>query len=123
MSVQLNHTIVPSKDSAASAGFICEILGLEPPTPLGHFAVVELANGVSLDYDNRDLIESQHFAFLVTEDEFDDIFERVKARRISYYADPGHRLEGQISERHGRGFYFEDPDGHNMEVLTRSYTD
>jgi catechol 2,3-dioxygenase-like lactoylglutathione lyase family enzyme len=122
MAVQLNHTIVPSRDKTTSASFISEILGLASPTPFGHFAVVELANGVSLDYDDREQVPSQHFAFLVTEPEFDEIFARVTARGIRHFADPGHHHEG-ISKHHGRGFYFEDPDGHNMEVLTRPYTD
>ena len=123
MAVQLNHTIVSSRNKDASAQFISGILGLGPPVPFGHFMTVELANGVTLDYDERDAVATQHYAFLVTEAEFDEIFERVIGRGIEYFADPSHREAGRISERHGRGFYFSDPDGHNMEVITRPYVD
>lgn len=120
MAVLLNHTIVPAKDKRAGAEFIAEILGLQPPTPFGPFMCVETANGVSLDYDDRWEVTSHHYAFLVSEDEFDAIFARVQARGLTYWADPGHTQENQING-HGRGFYFEDPSGHNMEVLTRAY--
>ena len=120
MAVQLNHTIVPAQDKEASAHFLAEILGLDPPQPFGPFMCLETANGVSLDYDDRGAPEHHHYAFLVTEEEFDAIFARVTERGIPYWADPGHQQEGQINH-HGRGFYFEDPSGHNMEVLTRAY--
>jgi catechol 2,3-dioxygenase-like lactoylglutathione lyase family enzyme len=121
MAVQLNHTIIPVHDKHVSAGFLAEIFDLEPPTPFGPFMCVETANGVSLDYmDRTGAIESTHFAFLVTEEEFDDIFARITDRGLRYWADPGHTRENVIND-HGRGFYFEDPSGHNMEVLTRPY--
>lgn len=120
MAVDLNHTIVPARDKLASASFLAEILGLDPPKPFGPFLCLETANGVSLDYDDRAGPEHHHYAFLVTEEEFDAIFARVTARGVTYWADPGHQQEGRINQ-HGRGFYFEDPSGHNMEVLTRPY--
>jgi catechol 2,3-dioxygenase-like lactoylglutathione lyase family enzyme len=120
MGVQLNHTIVPVEDKQASASFLAEILGLDPPKPFGPFLCVETANGVSLDYDDRWAPEQHHYAFLVTEEEFDAIFARVTERGLTYWADPGHQHENRINS-HGRGFYFEDPSGHNMEVLTRPY--
>ena len=120
MAVELNHTIVPARDKRASAEFIAEILGLDPPVPFGPFMCVETANGVSLDYDDRWGDERHHYAFLVSEEEFDRIFGRVGERNLRFWADPGHTQEGVIN-RHGRGFYFEDPSGHNMEVLTRAY--
>jgi catechol 2,3-dioxygenase-like lactoylglutathione lyase family enzyme len=120
MAVELNHTIIPAQNKLASATFLAEILGLDPPKPFGPFLCIETANGVSLDYDDRAGPEHHHYAFLVTEEEFDVIFARVTARDITYWADPGHHQEGQINQ-HGRGFYFEDPSGHNMEVLTRPY--
>jgi catechol 2,3-dioxygenase-like lactoylglutathione lyase family enzyme len=121
MAVQLNHTIIPAHDKLAAATFLAEILGLEPPTPFGPFLCVETANGVSLDYADHDgVIASTHFAFLVSEEEFDAIFARVTERGVRYWADPGHTRESVINN-HGRGFYFEDPSGHNMEVLTRAY--
>lgn len=120
MSIELNHTIVPAKDKEESARFLAEILGLEPPKPFGPFMCVETANGVSLDYDDRGSGGHNHYAFLVSEEEFDEIFGRVRARGLTYWADPGHRQENQLNGN-GRGFYFEDPAGHNMEVLTRAY--
>ena len=120
MGVQLNHTIVPAQDKQASAVFLAEILGLDPPKAFGPFVCVETANGVSLDYDDRSGPAHHHYAFLVSEAEFDAIFARVTERGLTYWADPGHQQENRIND-HGRGFYFEDPSGHNMEVLTRPY--
>jgi catechol 2,3-dioxygenase-like lactoylglutathione lyase family enzyme len=121
MAVQLNHTIVPAQDKGASATFLAEILGLESPTPFGPFVCVETANGVSLDYLHQDgPIASAHYAFLVSEEDFDAIFARIADRKLQFWADPGHTRPGVIND-HGRGFYFEDPSGHNLEVLTRPY--
>ena len=120
MGVQLNHTIVQARDKQASAAFLAEILGFDSPKPFGPFVCVETDNGVSLDYADGPVAEHHHYAFLVSEEEFDAIFDRVTERGLSYWADPGHRQENQINA-HGRGFYFEDPSGHNMEVLTRPY--
>jgi extradiol dioxygenase family protein len=121
MPVELNHTIVHSHDKKTSATFLAEILGLGSPGTFSHFVTVEVANGVSLDFDNADEVRPQHYAFLVEDEEFDPIFERVKARGITFYAYPGHQDPGQINTRRGgRGFYFNDPSGHHMEVLTRA---
>ena len=120
MAVQLNHTIISVPDKLTSATFLAEILGLDPPTAFGPFLCVETANGVSLDYDDRSGSVPGHYAFLVTEDEFDAIFTRVQKRGVRYWADPGHQRENQVNG-HGRGFYFEDPAGNNLEVLTRPY--
>lgn len=120
MAVVLNHTIVPSRDKRAAAQFLADVLGLDPPKVFGHFICVDTANGVSLDYDDRDSFEPGHYAFLISEDEFDAVFARVKERGIRFWADPGHRQENVVNDN-GRGFYFEDPSGHNMEVLTRPY--
>jgi catechol 2,3-dioxygenase-like lactoylglutathione lyase family enzyme len=120
MAVSLNHTIVPAQDKKLAAEFLADILGLEPPKPFGPFMCLETANGVSLDYDDRWGPASHHYAFLVSEEEFDAIFDRVKERGLTYWADPGHRQANQLNQN-GRGFYFEDPSGHNMEVLTRAY--
>ncbi|HEV2370387.1 MAG TPA: VOC family protein [Acidimicrobiales bacterium] len=120
MAVQLNHTIVNVRDKAESAGFLAEILGIGPPVEFGPFMCLETANGVSLDFDDRRGAVRAHYAFLVTEEEFDAIFARVTDRGLPYWADPGHQQEGVINGN-GRGFYFEDPSGQNMEVLTRAY--
>ena len=120
MAPQLNHTIIRVRDKTESATFLTEILGTAPPVPFGPFLCVETDNGVSLDYDDRWGPVPGHYAFLVSEDEFDVIFARVTARGLRYWADPAHVEEGVINDN-GRGFYFEDPSGHNMEVLTRPY--
>jgi catechol 2,3-dioxygenase-like lactoylglutathione lyase family enzyme len=123
VSVQLNHTIVAARDRKASATFLADVLGLPPPEPFGPFMVVEVANGVSLDFaDTRDEITPQHYAFLVSEDEFDTIFGRIQARELPYWADPGRRHPGSINHNDGgRGVYFPDPDGHFLEIITRPY--
>jgi catechol 2,3-dioxygenase-like lactoylglutathione lyase family enzyme len=121
MPVELNHTIIPAQDKEASATFLADILGLDAPARFGPFMCVETANGVSLDYADRALpFERNHYAFLVGEVEFDAIFARIIERGLQYWADPGHTREGVLND-HGRGFYFEDPSGHNLEVLTRPY--
>jgi catechol 2,3-dioxygenase-like lactoylglutathione lyase family enzyme len=126
MPVQLDHTIVPAQDKEASARFLADVLGLAPPSPFGPFLCVETANGVSLDYADEPSVDDAvpsprgHYAFLVDEEEFDAIFARVQERGIRFWADPHHQREGVINNN-GRGFYFEDPSGHNMEVLTRAY--
>ena len=119
MAVELNHIIIPSHDKVASSAFLAGILGIDPPEATGHFMAVRVANGVTLDYDDAREFRSQHCAFLVADDDFDGIFGRVTAAGITYYADPGHRRAGEVNRRNGgRGFYFADPDGHNMEVFT-----
>jgi len=123
MPVQLNHTIVTSRDREASAQFLTDILGLPEATRFGPFLVVELDNGVSLDIaESGAEIASQHYAFLITEAEFDEIFARIRERGIAYWADPGRSRPGAINHRDGgRGLYFEDPNGHFLEIITRPY--
>jgi catechol 2,3-dioxygenase-like lactoylglutathione lyase family enzyme len=123
MPAQLNHTIVAAHDKRTSATFLAEILGLPDPTPFGPFLVVEADNGVSLDYiETTGDIPPQHYAFLISEDEFDVIFGRIVERGLSYWADPHRDREGQINTNDGgRGVYFEDPDGHLLEIITRPY--
>ena len=124
MPAQLNHTIVHARDKVASAQFLADILGLPKPRPFGPFMVVDAANGVSLDFISAedDEIIVEHYAFLVSEAEFDEIFGRIKERGLDYYADPARRVKGQIN-RHdgGRGVYWEDPNGHVLEIITRPY--
>jgi catechol 2,3-dioxygenase-like lactoylglutathione lyase family enzyme len=123
MTVKLNHTIVYARDKRKSAKFLSEILGLPAPVPFGPFMGVQTGNDVTLDFmDSDEEIESQHYAFLISEAEFDQIFARVKARKLEYWADPGQEKVNQINTRDGgRGIYFEDPDGHLLEILTRPY--
>lgn len=123
MSIELNHTIVHAKDNVASANFLSEILGLPKPEKFYHFQFVRTHNGVSLDFLQTDeAFNVQHYAFLVSEAEFDAIFGRIKARQIKYYADPACSREGQINTNDGgRGCYFKDPSGNVLEIITRPY--
>ena len=121
MPVELNHTIVYCRDKAVSAGFLSEILGLAPPSSFGSFAVVEVSNRVSLDFLEGD-VHPQHYAFLVGDAEFDEIFARIVAKGLPYWADPGHDQPQEINTRDGgRGVYWDDPDGHILEILTVPY--
>lgn len=125
MAVQLNHTIVRSRDKRESATFLSEMLGVAAPVPFGPFLVVEVDNGVSLDFDDDvdvDEIVPQHYAFLVGEDEFDQIFGRIQAAGLDYFADPAGQLKGEINHHDGgRGVYWADPSGHWLEIITRPY--
>ena len=123
MTVEFNHTIIWARDSKASARFLAEVLGLPTPVRFGPFEVVTTANGVSLDFmDGKDEIHSRHFAFLVSESEFDAIFGRIRERGLTYWADPARNKVGEINHHDGgRGVYFEDPNGHLLEILTRPY--
>jgi len=124
MTVRFSHTIAHSRDPDASARFLAEILGLPEPTHFGPFSVVTLDHDASVDFiDAEDYdFQTQHYAFLVDEDAFDAVFARVRERGLAYWADPFKKLPGEIN-RHdgGRGFYFDDPDGHLLEVHTRPY--
>jgi hypothetical protein len=123
MAVRLNHTIVAAHDHEASSKFLTEILGLPPPLRLGPFAIVTVGD-TSLDYMNvkeyrgtDGEIVSQHYAFLVTEAEFDEIFARIRERRLHYWADPGRTQRDQINEWDGgRGVYFKDPRSYSRSA-------
>ena len=124
MTIKLNHTIVHSKDPRAAASFFAELFGLEKPRPFGPFLDVEVQNEVTLAFlDAEDMeIQAQHYAFLVSEPEFDQIFGRIQARGLEYWADPGQREQGRINRHYGgRGVYFEDPSGHLLEIITQPY--
>ena len=125
MPVQLNHTIVNARDHRASATFLSEVLGLPAPEPYGPFMDVKLANGAELAYIQvgpGDEITPQHYAFLVSEEEFDAIWGRIKDRGLDFYADPHKDEPGEINHHDGgRGLYWADPDGHWLEIITRPY--
>ena len=123
MGAQLNHTIVWCRDKRKSSSFLIEILGLPDPISFGPMLVVRLGNNVSLDfYENDGEISSQHYAFLVSENEFDQIFARIRSRGLDFWAAPGKQRAGETYQHNGgRGVYFDDPDGHLLEVMTRPY--
>lgn len=123
MSVQLNHTILWSKDKRKAANFVAEILGLGPPVEFDPFLVIELSNGVSLDFHEKaGEVRYEHYAFLVSEAEFDEIFSRILARKVPHWADPGKSQANEINRNDGgRGVYFEHPEGHLLEIITRPY--
>jgi catechol 2,3-dioxygenase-like lactoylglutathione lyase family enzyme len=125
MTISLNHTIVWCRDKKVSSSYLAETLGLPSPTAWGPFLVVELANGASLDFHDysdpdRD-IAPQHYAFLAGEDEFDQIYGRIRASGQDHWADPGLSEPGINHNDGGRGTYFRDPDGHLLEIITRPY--
>jgi hypothetical protein len=119
----LDHHIVVAHDPQQTAAFVAEILGLPEPVTLGHFAVVHVGEVTTLDFAQHDgPVTSQHYAFLVTEAEFDEIFARIVERKLPYWSDPFHNDPGRINTWDGgRGVYFDDPNGHNLEILTRPY--
>lgn len=123
MTVNLNHTIVWCRDRARSAAFLADVLGRSAPVRFGPFQVVELDNGVSLDFhETGDAIAPQHYAFLIDDESFDAAFARIRARHLSYWADPAKSRANEINHNDGgHGLYFEDPDGHLLEIITRPY--
>ena len=121
MTITLNHTIVPARDKEASAEFFASIFGLKVESPVGYFAAVPINDRLTLDFADREEFESHHYAFHVSDSEFDAIFARVQEAGLEYSSDPMHQNKGQINHRKGgRGFYFYDPNGHNLELLTRA---
>lgn len=122
MPVHLDHTIVPTHDREASARWFAGIMGLEYKGPWGHFAPVQVDEHLSLDFDDAENFQSIHYAFIVTEPEFDAILGRVQEKRVVYGSGPFESEDMQINHRHqGRGFYFKDPNGHLLEVITHTY--
>ncbi len=123
MSIEFNHTLVHAKDIWVAAREVSAVLGLPEPSAYGPFAVLEFDNGASLDFiEDTGEIKAQHYAFLVGEDEFDAIWERLKEQQRPWWADPHKRQPGQINHGDGgRGLYWEGPDGHWLEIITRPY--
>ncbi|HKV15472.1 MAG TPA: VOC family protein [Reyranella sp.] len=118
----LNHIIIPAKDKDASASFLADILGVKAQPPWGPFRPVQTSNGVTLDFVDSKDVRTQHYAFLVEEGEFDGAFERLKKSGAAYFANHDRSGAGEINHYWGgRGVYFDDPNGHWMELLTRPY--
>jgi len=120
---ELNHTIVWCSDQRRSADFLTSILDLQEARRFFHFLVVDLENGVSLDYYQKEgTVAPQHYAFLLSDAEFDAAFERLEQRGLAYWADPARSMPGEINHHFGgRGVYFADPDEHLLELITRPY--
>ncbi|WP_033222170.1 VOC family protein [Kitasatospora phosalacinea] len=124
MPVELNHTIVHARDNRESAEFFASLLNLEITAEWGPFIAVALSNGVTLDFATvpADGITPQHYAFLVSEEEFDAAYARIRQRGVEHYADPQRKQPGTINRNDGgRGVYFMDPAGHAMELITVPY--
>ena len=125
MAISFNHTIVASRDKQQSAEFLAELFGLPSPQPVGRFMAVALEHGVNLDFADvpeGEEIRRQHYAFLVSEEDFDVIYGKIQSRGLQHWADPRKTRPGEINRNHGgRGVYFPDPPGHGLEILTRPY--
>jgi catechol 2,3-dioxygenase-like lactoylglutathione lyase family enzyme len=119
MTIQLDHTIVPARDKEESARFFARIFGRSYDGPVSHFAPVRVNDSLTLDFDNRESFEPHHYAFRISEEEFDRIFARVCEEGLAYGSGPRSLDDMAINHRRGgRGFYFRDPNGHVLEVLT-----
>jgi catechol 2,3-dioxygenase-like lactoylglutathione lyase family enzyme len=119
MAIRLDHTIVPAKDKIASAAFFAEMFGLKVKPNVDHFAQVQINESLTFDFADEPVVQGQHYAFHVSDAEFDAIFGRVQARGLAYGSGPFSHTDGKINHRRGgRGFYFEDPNGHLLEVMT-----
>ena len=123
MAVELNHTIVHVRDRWAASRDVGRVLGLSEATAYGPFAELKLDNGVSLDFmDTSEEIHAQHYAFLVDEDAFDEVLGRLRAEGRAWWADPHRRQPEEVNHADGgRGLYWEGPDGHWLEIITRPY--
>jgi extradiol dioxygenase family protein len=125
MPIEFNHTIVAARDKHESAEFLAELFGLPSPVPFGRFLAVPIEHGASIDYaevPDGEEIHTQHYAFLVSEDDFDAIYGKIQSRGLDHWADPITDRPGEINTRDGgRGVYFRDPSGHFLEILTRPY--
>lgn len=123
MAIEFNHTLITCRNQQASASFLTQMLGLPEAKRFGVFLCVDLHNGVSLDFIESDAeFQPQHYAFLISEEEFDAVCKRIGEQNLDYWADPFRQQAQQINTNDGgRGLYFTDPDGHLLEVITRPY--
>lgn len=118
----LNHTIIHVRDKERSARLLAELLGLPEPRSWGPFCMVTLEGGVTLDYADHDDPQPTHYAFLVSDAEFDAALARIRGRGLTFWADPEARQPGEINTNFGgRGLYWADPDGHYLELITKPY--
>ena len=120
MSIELNHIIIPARGKWASATFLASILDMPAGPQQELFVPVKVSNGVTLDYADAERFDSHHCAFLASEAEFDAAYARIRSTGVTYYAGPRRQRPGEINHLRGRrSFYFDDPDGHNFEIITR----
>jgi catechol 2,3-dioxygenase-like lactoylglutathione lyase family enzyme len=123
MTVTLDHVILPTNDQHASAAFLSRMLGLPDGVPVGHFICIPLGNGVTIDVMQSENHRPVHLAFLVDDETFERGVAILRSEQLRHWADPGHNEQGAINHRYGgRGVYFADPGGNNLELLTRSMT-
>ena len=124
MTIELNHTIVPSRDKEESVHFYERMFGFKYEGPMGHFAPIKIpSQSLTLDFDNRESFHPGHYAFKVSEEEFDEIFGRIVEADLAYGSEPRTPENGELNHWNGgRGVYFRDPSGHLLELLTRDYT-
>ncbi len=124
MTVELNHTIVPTRDKEESVRFYERMFGFKHEGAMGHFAPIKIpSQSLTLDFDNRESFQTHHYAFKVSEDEFDEIFGRIVEEGLGYGSEPWSPENEEINHWNGgRGVYFRDPSGHLLELLTRDYT-
>ena len=120
MEITLNHTIVPSYNHVESAKFYERILGFEFVKEWGHFAVVKVNSTLTLDFVVRESFQSEHYAFKVDDQTFDEILGRIKEDNISFGSGPASVDNGKTNHNDGgQGVYFKDPNGHVLELITR----
>ena len=122
MAASLDHMIVFARDRDASAAYLADMLGAPSPTQAGHFTQVEIDHGLTVDFMNTTgTVATQHYAFLVSDAQFDTAFAKIQSRKQAYWADPFRRRPNEInsSESVGKLVYFEDPSGHFLEIRTR----
>lgn len=119
MTIELDHTIVPCRDKEAAARFFARIFGLRYDGPQSHFAPVRINDRLTLDFSDAEAFDRHHYAFKVSDEDFDAIFGRIQADGIPYGSGPRSSEDMELNHRRGgRGVYFRDPDGHMLELLT-----
>ena len=124
MTIHLDHTIVPARDKIASARRLAELLGVPwAEHGPGPFAPVYVNEGLTLDFIETDEdFPIYHFCFRVDEDEFDAILGRIRAAGIPYRSSVRGPVDHRINTDYGgRMIYWNDPEGHQWELLTVSY--
>jgi catechol 2,3-dioxygenase-like lactoylglutathione lyase family enzyme len=124
MPISLNHTIVAARDAEASARWFAELFGVDAPQHWGPFWQIDTANGVGLDFGSAgdEPVAGQHYAFLVSDDDYDAIYGRIVERGMEHWADPHQHRVNEINRNDGgRGVYFLSNDGHFLEIITKPY--